>query len=385
MKRIGDIFPTVISDWNCVRAIVAASKHKRRRKSVKEIFDDRTKKAGELTEILQNYTPSDYRVVIRREGLKKKERHILVPRFWPDQCVQHAIIDPLRKPLMRRFCYWSCGSMPKRGNAHAKRGVERATLYDQKHAKYCLQMDAVHCYENIKPDMMMAILCDYIKDKRVLALLEKIVRSCDGLPIGNYSSPWLCNIYLDRLDHLITDKLQPCHYVRYMDDLVLLDSNKRKLVKAEKAIREYAHNVLKLEMHDNATVFKVRRDGEKPRNDNRAVDFIGYRFCLGYTVLRRTNALVLMRQSNRIQRALALGLPITYHTASGFTSRASQLKHCKSKGLQKAYVDPIPTKILKGVIRGESKRQQRTCDNVSGGAPPAGRGKSHCDHVRQRV
>lgn len=371
MKRIGGMYPTIISTLNCTHAIVAASKHKRRRDNVKAIFDDRIKKATELAEILHSFEPSDYRVVIRREGLKKKERHILVPCFWPDQCVQHAIIDPLRDKLMARFYCWSCGSMPHRGNAQARVGVEKATLHDQKHAKYCLQMDVIHCYENIKPGAMMQTLVKYIKDKQTLELLEKIVRSCDGLPIGNYSSPWLCNIYLDRLDHYITDVLKPSHYVRYMDDIVLLDANKRKLVKAEKAIREYARDKLNLEMHHNASVFKVRRDGENPSNDNRPIDFIGYRFCLGYTLLRRTNALALMRHSRKIQRAIVLGLPINYRVASGFISRSAQLKHCKSYGLRKKYADAIPIKVLKGVIRGESKRKQRPCSHVSGGkAPP---------------
>ena len=379
MKRIGNVYPTMQSVSNCERAIHKASEHKRNRVEVKEVLDDLKRRAKALPALIENYTPSPYREIIRADGLKRKQRRILVPKFWPDQCVPHAVIDPLVPYLVRRMYYWSCGSIKGRGVKHAQRGIERATMRDPKHAKYCLQMDIKHCYENIRNEPLIATLHKFIKDKRALAVLERIVKSNETLPIGNYSSPWFCNLYLTPLDRFITEQIKPAHYVRYADDFVLLDSNKRKLTKAEKLIREFTEKHLFLSLHDNACVFKVRRAGENPKSNNRPVDFVGMRFCIGYTVLRKQNALALMRQSRKIQKALIEGKPINYKTASGFISRSAQLKHCRSHGLRVKYVDPIDIKILKGVIKGESKRQQRARSVVCRAEASPAAGQSHCN------
>lgn len=376
MKRIGNIYPKIQSVSNCEAAIMKASEHKRGRAEVKEILDDVTRYAKMLPSIIDDFTPSPYRRITRTDGLKRKERHILVPKFWPDQCVQHAVMDPIAASLVDRMYYWSCGSIEGRGVKHARRGVERATLRDPKHAKYCLQMDIKHCYENIRNEPLISSLRSFIKDEKVLAVMERIVRSNDSLPIGNYSSPWFCNLYLTPLDRFITEQIKPAHYVRYADDFVLLDSNKRKLVKAEKQIREFAKKTLFLDLHENACVFKVRRNGENPKSNNRSVDFVGMRFCIGYTVLRKQNALAIMRQSRKIRRAITFGKPISYRAASGFISRVAQLKFCKSYGLRRKYVDSKEISILKGVVRNESKRQQRACAAVFGAeaSPAAGQG-----------
>ena len=81
-----------------------------------EILNDLENKTAELSEMLRSfsYKPSSYRLVIRVDGLNHKVRRILVPRFWPDQCVQHALIDALRKPLLRRMYYWCSGSIRRR-------------------------------------------------------------------------------------------------------------------------------------------------------------------------------------------------------------------------------------------------------------------------------
>jgi len=208
---------------------------------------------------------------------------------------------------------------------------------------------------------------------RIPAFYYKVTQNADTTTL----SVSICNNkHLTPLDRFITEQIKPAHYVRYADDFVLLDSNKRKLVKAEKQIREFSKKMLFLDLHENACVFKVRRNGENPKSNNRSVDFVGMRFCIGYTVLRKQNALAIMRQSRKIRRAITLGKPISYRAASGFISRAAQLKFCKSYGLRRKYVDPKEINILKGVVRNESKRQQRACAAVFGAeaSPAAGQG-----------
>lgn len=109
-----------------------------------------------------------------------------------------------------------------------------------KDAKYFAVFDIRKCYDNIKPLTAFRIIRRTISDKRVLLLFALILRNNKirlpdgsitrkGLLMGMYTSPWIANIVLDPLDHLLKDECGLYFYTRYMDDGLILHSNKRKL------------------------------------------------------------------------------------------------------------------------------------------------------------
>ncbi len=364
MKRLGNIYAQIISRENCKAAIQNAAHDKRGRPEVQKVLNRLDAYADALHAMLvgKTYKPSIYRTIKVRDGPSKKERAVQVPRYWPDQCVHHALMNVLEQPFLQRMYYWSCGSLPGRGIRRAKQGVERATLHDQRKAKYAAKLDIKKCYASIPNDRLKAAFRRIIKDADALWIIDAIIDSCEGLPIGNYTSAWFANLYLTPLDWYIKQELGVEHYVRYMDDMVLMGPNKRKLHKAIRAVQTYTREKLGLELHDNWNVFRVRREGDG--NKNRPIDFVSYCFCLGYTTLRKRNALAIMRQSRRIQKVLERGGRITYKTAAGFTSRAGQVKHCNADGLKRKYIDVVPMKLLKGVIRNESKRKHGADERI---------------------
>ena len=81
-----------------------------------------------------------------------------------------------------------------------------------------------------------------IKDQDCLWLIDAIIDAVRGLPIGNYTSQWFANFFLQGLDHFIKEKLGVKYYIRYVDDLVLLGSNKRNYIRQESTYR----NIFKL-------------------------------------------------------------------------------------------------------------------------------------------
>lgn len=89
----------------------------------------------------------------------------------------------------------------------------------------------------------------------------------------------------------------------------------------------------------------------------RMVSAVGYRFARTHIIMRKRNFLRFARQSRRIQKKIDAGKPISLQLASGFLSRAGQLKHCNSHNIRVKYLDPIGVKNLKEVIRYESKRR----------------------------
>ncbi|MDL2318787.1 RNA-directed DNA polymerase [Eubacteriales bacterium OttesenSCG-928-A19] len=344
---------------NCRAAIEIAAKEKKYRAEVKTVLQQIDEYAICLHELIatHSYKPTPYRIIRVADGLQRKEREIQVPAFFPDQCIHHALMNILAPLLEKRMYYWSCGSRRGKGIAHAKKGIERATLQDPKHAKYAVKLDIAKCYPSIDNARLFAAFQGIVKDPDALRLIRIIIGSCEGLPIGNYTSAWFCNFYLTRLDRIVKEKHKIRHYVRYIDDMVLIDSNKRKLRRAILEVERYARDSLGLTLHDHWSIFKVRRAGDGKKN--RPIDFVGYCFCVGYTTLRKRNALAIMRQSRRIRKRQAIGRAVSFRMAAGFLSRTGQLKHCKAQRLKQKYVDTVNITELKEVIRNESARQQR--------------------------
>ncbi len=365
MKRIGKLYAQIATYNNCRRAIERASIGKSGRGDVQKVTDHIHEYTLKLFDMLENLTfePSAYRIVTVVDGLQKKTRDVQVPRFFPDQCMHHALMNVLEPELEKRFYFWSCGSRKNKGIAAAKKGVEKATLHSKRRAKYAVKLDITKCYASIDNERLMAAFERLIKDKKTLWLIGKIVRSCKGLPIGNYTSAWFCNFFLTPIDRLVKEKHKIRYFVRYIDDMVMIDTNKRKLRKAVMDVAQYGSKELGVTFHPNWCIFRIRKNGEGKRN--RPIDFVGYQFCLGYTRLRKRNALALMRQSKRIQRRQEANAPVCFRAAAGFLSRCGQLKHCGSVAMRKKYVEPVNTEKLKEVIRNEGTRKRLPFRRVS--------------------
>lgn len=371
------MYEQICSYENCKTAILSAAKGKKSRRVVKRVHCHLNQYAYNLSKMLteEKYRLSPYRAVIIQDGPSRKEREIQVPAFWPDQCIHHALMNILCPRITRSSYYWSCGSMPNRGFTRGIRGVERATMQDTKNAKYCAKLDISKFYSSIPHDRLKVGFRRHIKDAKMLRLIDTVIDSyTDGLPIGNYTSAWFANFYLMPLDNFIKASeevggLGIKHYVRYVDDMVLFSGNKKRLHAALRRLMAFANDVLGVRIKGNWQVFPVKRDRRmRGKRGGRSVDFLGFCFCLGYTTLRKRNALTLMRKSRKLQKRIALNQPISFRAASGFISRIGQIKHCDSLGLRKKYVDVLSLKILKGVIRRESKRRQCTSGGVLYGA-----------------
>lgn len=100
----------------------------------------------------------------------------------------------------------------------------------------------------------------------------------DGIPIGNYLSQWLANVYLAYFDHYCKEILLCRYYYRYCDDIVILGNNKEKLHYICNEIRKYMINKLNVSIKDNYQIFPI---------DRRGIDFLGYRFFHGYILVRK--------------------------------------------------------------------------------------------------
>ncbi|MBO4245109.1 MAG: RNA-directed DNA polymerase [Bacilli bacterium] len=341
MKRIGYIFDKIVDINNIELAIYHASAGKSRRRSVDKILDSPSYYAKEIQNLLLNkaYNPSPYVEMIIHDGNHKKERIVYKPAFYPDQVVHWALMQQI-EPILRRGMYdWCCASIKHRGLHYGMKKIKKILVEDRKNTKYCLKLDIRKFYPSINKECLKNKFANLIKDCDTLWLINEIIDSVDsGVPIGNYTSQWFANFYLQDLDHYIKEDLKIKYYIRYMDDMVLFSNNKKRLHLAKKQISDFiAHDYLKLK--DNWQLFKV---------DSRPLDFLGYRFYRGYTTLRRGNFLRIKRRVKKVYKKTKLN----FHDASAILSYNGWLKHANSYHYIHRYIKPyIDYELCKNVVR----------------------------------
>lgn len=233
LKRTGYIYPKVYDINNIKRAIHCASKDKKEHRYVKEILENSDYYASKIHELLKGkeYRPTKPTIKIIQDASSGKVRTIHKPNFFPDQIIHWALMLQLQPILMKGMYKYNCGSVPNRGTSYGQKVVRKWMDTDRKHTKYCLKMDVSKFYPSIDNDILKQMFRRKIKDRDCLWLIDSIVDSNQGQPIGYYTSQWFANFFLEGLDHYIKEELGVKYYVRYVDDLVLFGNNKKTLHK----------------------------------------------------------------------------------------------------------------------------------------------------------
>lgn len=241
-----------------------------------------------------------------------KPREVWAAQF-SDRVVHHVIYNRLRPRLEKRFIPTSFACIPGRGTGAAitwaERSLRRVTAGWTRQA-WVLQMDVSNFFTSIdrptllgqlrefcpEPWLWKAVETVFTHDVRVGAHLpgdrEKLnlvprhkslwhAPDGKGLPIGNLTSQFAANVYMNPLDQHIQHVLKPRRYGRYVDDLMLMDPEKGKLVEARDAITAFAAEHLSLTMHPGKTHLQRAHHG---------VDFVGVRVLPHRTYMRRSTA-----------------------------------------------------------------------------------------------
>ena len=351
-KRVGYLYERMFDKEVIRSCIVTGSRGKRKRQDVKEVLSDVDGYTEKVYKLLatETYVPTAPRKIRIFDNSCRKERDIKVVPYYPDGIIQQLAVYAMKDVLMRGMYRWSCASIPGRGNSCAANYVKKHLKEDPKGTKYCGKFDIHHYYPTISKQKMMDALRRKIKDEKLLNLVEMIIRSDPdpGISIGFYLNQWLANFFLEPLDHFICTLKGVKYYVRNMDDIVILGGNKKKLHRAREHISRYLETMLGLKLKDNWQIFKT---------DSRGIDFVGFRFFHGRTILRRRNFQKLRRNARTARRFLETRRKIPPHVAAGLLSRAGQLRHCNGQNIFDKYIKPIGINRLKAIVREDTLRR----------------------------
>lgn len=276
MKRVNHLFNKVCSLENLKLADERASKGKSMQYGVIHHSKNREANIIALRDMLlhKRYKTSPYSTF---KVYEPKEREVYRLPYFPDRITHHAIMNVLEPIFTATFTADSYSCIKGKGIHAAARAVKRA-LRD-KTATYCLKLDIKKFYPSVDHRILKALLRRKFKDEDLLSLLDEIIDSAAGLPIGNYLSQYFANFYLSYFDHWIKEQKQVRYYFRYADDLVILAPGKPYLHALLADIRHYLASELNLTVKDNYQVFPVAA---------RSIDFVGYRFYHTHTLLRKS-------------------------------------------------------------------------------------------------
>jgi retron-type reverse transcriptase len=240
---------------------------------------------------------------------KPKLREIFAADFR-DRVIHHILINSLEKIWESIFIHDSYASRDKKGTHKA---VVRLQSFLRKITKnghiraYYLQLDIKDFFINIDKDILFALIKPKITNPEALWLIQKILfwdcttsyiqrgdknllsnipankslfgkENRRGLPIGNLTSQFFANIYLNELDQFVKHTLKAHYYLRYVDDFVILSSNASELNIWEIRIEEFLIKQLKLCLHPKRRKLLPISNG---------IDFLGYIVRPGYILVRR--------------------------------------------------------------------------------------------------
>lgn len=278
MKRIGNIFDKICDIQNIELADDYARRGKNKKYGILKHDKNRTKENLQLQKSLQQltYNTSKYSTFTVYEP---KKRLIYRLPYYPDRITHWAIMNILEPIWTNIFIKQSYSCVKDRGIHNLLKDLKKVLTKDKEGTKYCLKLDIVKFYPSIDHDILKQIIRRKIKDKRLLILLDNIINSTSGVPIGNYLSQFFANLYLTYFDHWLKEEVKVKYYFRYADDIVILSDSKDKLRQIFILVKLYLKHVLNLNVKHNYQVFPVNKRG---------IDFVGYVFHHSYIILRKS-------------------------------------------------------------------------------------------------
>ncbi len=324
-KRVGNLYDKITDESFIRKTVLAACYGRHKRKDVAAVLSDIDGVVSRLKKMLTDgsYVPSRYSELRIYDESSQKHRNIKTLPFYPDCLVQWLIVEAMKKPVfLRGMDHWCCASIPGRGGNRVYKGIRHYIRHHHRSAKYALQMDVHHYYDSINIDKLMDKLRRRCKDDRILTLIELVTRASSadgniGIAIGYHLNQWLANFFLEDIDRTIRDSGLAGFYCRYMDNMTIIGSNKRKLRKLRNLVAERLSEI-GLELKDDWQIFPL---------SSRPIQAVGYRFMSnGKVIFRKRNWLKMRRQILRIGNKLMLGWFIPKSRASAFLSRFGTMR-----------------------------------------------------------
>ena len=204
-----------------------------------------------------------------------------------DRVVHHALCNIIEPIFEKSFIYDSYANRVSKGTLKA---LQRFDFFKRKASRnntekcYILKADIHKYFENVWHEILLSIIKKRILDKRVIWLIRKILANSSsqsrGMPLGNLTSQFFANVYLNCFDWFVKTKLKAKYYIRYVDDFVIFERDKKQLEFYKEKIDEFLKNKLNLQLHKDKS--KILKLGD-------SLNFLGFRVFYYHKLLKKSN------------------------------------------------------------------------------------------------
>ena len=279
MKSYGKLWQRIIDAENIRAGWFAFRKKHSKMPAVLKFERELDKNLESIRRRLANGTwePSDYH---QFRVYEPKPRTISCVPVW-DRVVHHALCRVVAPLMERRFIDQSYACRKGKGSHMA---VKRARELAKK-SRYFLKIDVRKYFDNVDHEILLGIMRGMFREKEVNGLVRKIVEkeipvyihdfaggkalssengqpSTTGLPIGNLTSQWFANLYLDAFDHYAVEDLRlGKRFMRYMDDILIFFDTKEEAWDTLHLLQAWLFDNRNLELKDRATVVAPVTEG----------------------------------------------------------------------------------------------------------------------------
>jgi retron-type reverse transcriptase len=282
MKKLETTLESKLTLDLLARAHVRARRGKRRKGEVLELEQDKNAYLFMIMDALRSgtYQPSAY----REFWVYDPKKRLILALPYMDRVIHQWYVEEFIKPyFVPRFIDNSYACIPGRGTHAAIFKVQkmlRAMWRQYPKGFYIMKMDISKFFNSVDRNLMFEILRRVITDPKLLNLTKIILsdgNKHDGLPIGNYTSQYFANIYLNELDQFVKRQLKVHYYVRYMDDFVILTQDKAEALRLFGEIELFLAKNLHLKLNPKSNYYPAKL----------GVDFAGARIFRDYRILRK--------------------------------------------------------------------------------------------------
>lgn len=340
-KRKGYVWEELTDIDHCCQSVLDAIANKRKTPFLEHVQENYKEYGYKIQQVLlQGWIPDPTRQKTINEGTDRKQRDLCIPSLR-DHFIHTAVAKILEKYLSKRFYFYACGSLPKKGQTFAVKALEGNL--QRKKPKYCLLADIHKCYKSIKVEAVMWCLRRVFKDEKFLHINRQILEQMgDGLAIGFTVSHWYAHLVLSFIDISVKRRFPSIFLVRYMDNFVMTCSRKRTLHKAVRLLVERASH-FRLRIKGDWQVFPIR---------SRMIEFLSYRLNHEKTILRKS---LMYRMARRFRRA---NCNLNAHAARTIMSYRGILKYCDSHNFKMSYLYPnVSIKLCRRLISDADKKR----------------------------
>jgi len=304
MKRFGGLWSRVVSFENLHRAAYQVLRGKRSKEQAGDFFYDLEGNLLCLQRELAGgtYIPGDYRTF----WISDPKPRLISAAPFRDRVVHHALVNIIEPLFEMRFIDHSYACRKGKGTHRALAQFDHWAHT----TKYILKMDIRKFFPSLDHEILKQKIARTVKDREVLGLCRLIIDQSNqqerviqyfpgdtlltplerriGIPIGNLTSQFLANVYLDGLDHFVKDGLRVRRYLRYVDDFCCFADDKQDLRWIRDEIVDHLETI-RLRLNDGKSRIRQLKEG---------VEFLGFVFFDNTT---RLNQRGVKRQRARVK------------------------------------------------------------------------------------